>query len=431
MIKKLRSFLFKSQTSINAFWLVGGKVIQMILGLFISILTARYLGPSNYGLINYASAYIGFFSALCTLGINSVIVKEFIDKKEKDGVILGTSMILKFISSFLSIIAIMVVVFVLDFGETETIIVVGISSLSVLFNIMETLNYWFQSKLQSKYTAIATFVGFACTAIYRIVLLIHQSNIYMFALINSIDYLLVGILLLIFYKKNKGTKFGFSISYAKSLLSKSWHFILPGLMVSIYAQTDKIMLKQMISETEIGFYSTALAICNMWCFILTAIIDSFYPSIMELFNLNKYELYERRNKQLYAIVFYMSVGVSAILCVLAPAIVFILYGNDYANAVSPLRIITWYTAFSYLGVARNAWIVCENKQKYLIWTYIASAFINVGLNFALIPILGASGAALASLCAQALTTMIVPLFIKPLKGNTILMFEAILFRGIK
>ncbi len=50
-------------------------------------------------------------------------------------------------------------------------------------------------------------------------------------------------------------------------------------------------------------------------------------------------------------------------------------------SVMPLRIITWYTAFSYLGVARNAWIVCENKQKYLKWVYGAAAVSNVIFEF--------------------------------------------------
>lgn len=430
-MNKLKNLLFKSPTSKNAMWLVGGKVLQMLLGLVVSLLTARYLGPSNYGIINYAGAYINFFTALCTLGINSVIVKEFIDKKENDGVILGTSMLLKAISSFLSIIMIMTIVFVLDFGETETIIVVALSSLSVLFNILETINYWFQSKLQSKYTAIATFVGFFITILYRILLLVTHQSIYLFALINSVDCLIVGILLIIFYKKNAGDKFGFSRSYAKKIFSKSKHFILPALMVSIYAQTDKVMLKQMISDLEIGYYSTALAICNMWCFVLTAIIDSFYPSIMEHFNAGRYESYEKRNKQLYAIIFYVSLTVSIILCVFAPIIVNILYGSEYAGAAAPLRVVTWYTGFSYLGVARNAWMVCEDKQRYLIWTYVASAFINIVINITLIPIMGAVGAALASLITQMLTTLIVPLFIKPLRANIFLMFDAILLRKIK
>ena len=69
--------LGKSKNSIEAknfSWLVSGRIVQMIISLIVGLLTARYLGPSNYGLINYAAAYISFFASICTLGINSIIV---------------------------------------------------------------------------------------------------------------------------------------------------------------------------------------------------------------------------------------------------------------------------------------------------------------------------------------------------------------------
>lgn len=140
--------------------------------------------------------------------------------------------------------------------------------------------------------------------------------------------------------------------------------------------------------------------------------------------------YERRGKQPHAIVFYVSLAVSALICVFAEPIVGILYGEAYLPAVAPLRIVVWYTAFSYLGVARNAWMVCEGKQKHLKWLYASAALINVALNFALIPALGPSGAALASLATQMSTTVVLPFLIAPLRSNAMLVLNAILLRGV-
>ena len=129
--------------------------------------------------------------------------------------------------------------------------------------------------------------------------------------------------------------------------------------------------------------------------------------------------------------FYLSVFVSVLFAVLAEPVIYILYGEAYLPAVNPLRIVTWYTAFSYLGVARNAWVVGKDKQKYLIWIYMSAALSNVLFNIWLIPIWGASGAALASLIAQIVTVMVAPFFIKPLKRNSVLMLEAIALKGLK
>lgn len=422
--------LLHSKVTKNAGWLIGGKIIQMVINLIVGLITARYLGPSNYGLINYAGAYTAFFSSFCTLGINSVIVKEFVDNPDKTGEIIGTTLGMRAVSSFLSALAIIGISFFADADEPTTILVVALSTIGMVFQIFDTFNYWFQSRLQSKTTAIVTLIAYVATSIYKVVLLVLKKPVTYFAFSTSVDYICIAVLLLISYKKYKGTKLSFSKNYGKELLKKSAHFILPGLMVAIYGQTDKIMLKHMISDTEIGYYSTAVSLCNMWCFVLAAIIDSLYPPIMEAFKTDREE-FDRKNKILYAIVFYLSVFVSVIFTIFGSFIVNLLYGKEYAGAVAPLRVITWYTAFSYLGVARNAWIVCLDKQKYLKYLYLSAAIANVGLNVLFIPMWGATGAAVASLSAQIITTFVVPFFMKELSENSVMMLQAVFLKGIR
>jgi O-antigen/teichoic acid export membrane protein len=428
-IAKLQNLL-KNRTAKNAGYLIIGKVIQMAFSLVISLLTARYLGPSNYGLINYAGAYTGFFAAVCTLGINNVLVKEFIDHPGEEGMVIGTTLGLRAISSILSAAAIAVLTFILDADEPTTRLVVILASIGMIFQIAETFNYWFQSRLESKVTATATLIAYLISSAYKVYLLIAGKSVEYFVLVSSLDYLCLGIILYVQYKKRSESRLSFSWQYGKKLFKKSYHFILSGLMISIYAQTDKIMLKHMIGQTENGYYATAAAISTMWCFILSAVIDSMYPSIMEATKADDGELFKKRNVQLYAIVFYLSAFVSLCFTILARPIILILYGESYLPAAAPLRIITWYTAFSYLGVARNAWVVAKDRQKYLFQIYTASALANVVLNYLLIPDLGASGAAIASLAAQVFTTLVVPFFIKGMRENSLLILDAILLKGI-
>lgn len=426
MIKRL----LRSASVKNAGWLIFGRIGQMVISLVVGILTARYLGPENYGLINYAAAYASFFMSLCTLGINSVLVKEFVDYPEEEGTILGSSLLLQAVSSFLSVGAILCIVSFVDAGEKLTITVTALYSLSLLVRIFEILNYWFQSRLQSKVTAIVLLVAYMITSAYKIVLLILQKSVEWFALATAADYLVVGILLMICYKKFGGMRFGCSASVMKRILKKSVHFILPGLMVAVYGYVDKFMLKQMLSNADVGYYATATAICGMWSFVLSAVIDSVHPVIMQTHK-KDYAQYEKKNRQLYAVVFYIAIAVSVLFCILGKWVVLILYGKDYSPAVQPLKVVTWYTAFSYLGVARNAWIVCEDKQRYLKYIYVYAAILNVLANLALIPIWGAAGAAAASLATQILTTLVVPFFIKELRHNSVLMLEGILLRKIR
>ncbi len=421
--------IFKNKEAKNAGWLIGGKIFQMVLSLFVGVLTARFLGPDNYGIINYGAAFVALFSSLCTLGLNSVIIKDFVDNPDEQGVAIGSSILMRFLSSVASALMIVGISCVIDREEPMTVLVVSLCSIGVIFQVFDTINYWFQAQYKSKITAIATLVAYAVMSAYKIILLILGAEVYWFAIATALDYLVIAIFLLLAYKKHKGPKFSVSFVKAKKLLGNSYHYILSGMMVAIYGQTDKLMLKQMLSETEVGYYSVATALCSMWVFVLAAIIDSMYPTILQLYGSDR-RAFEKKNRQLYAIVFYVSAFVSILFVLFGNIGIRILYGKEYLPAALPLKIITWYTAFSYLGVARNAWIVSEGKQKYLKYIYVFAAVLNVALNVIFIPIWGASGAAVASLITQIFTGILLPYCIKELRPNAKLMLEAIILKDV-
>ena len=393
-------------------------------------MTARYLGPGNYGLINYGGAYVSFFTALCNLGLNSVIIKDFVDHPDEQGKAIGSALIMRLISSILSVILTISIVSVIDRDEPLTIVVVALCSLGAVFHIFETFNYWFQSIYKSKITSLATLFAYVVTSVYKIILLIIGKDVRWFAFATSVDYIVVAVFLWIAYKHHGGAKLKFSLHKSKTLLHVSYNYILSTIMVAVYGQTDKLMLKQLLNESEVGYYATAVAICKMWTFVLQAIIDSIYPSILRLKNEDK-NAYERKNRQLYAIVFYVSFFVSVGFLIFGNLIVKILYGDAYLPSAPVLKTVTWYTAFSYLGVARNAWIVSEGKQKYLKYMYGCAAVMNVIVNAILIPQMGAVGAALASLITNIFTSIVLPLCFKEMRPNAKMMLDSIFLRGIK
>ena len=414
----------------NAGWLITGKFLNKAISFLVGILAARYLGPGNYGLIHYATAYTTFFASLCSLGINNVIVNNLIDHPDEEGETIGTTLLLRAISSLLSGIMIVGIVSIVDHGEKLTIVVVALCCIGLLFQIFETFNYWFQSKLESKYSAMAALLSYVLTSAYKLVLLATGKSVTWFALASSVDYIALALLLFMAYSRKNGPPLSVSFRKAKQLLKSSSSFILTGMMISIYASTDRFMLKQMLGESDVGYYSLASTISVSWTFILSAIIDSLYPGIVKSYQTDAIK-FEHNNIRLYALVFYLSLAMSVCICLLANPIIVYIYGESYLPAISPLRVIVWYTAFSYLGVARNAWLVCKKKQKYLIWIYMSAAGANVLLNALLIPVWGTSGAAFASLMAQIITTMVTPFFIRQLRENSVMMVKAIFLQGIK
>ena len=411
----------------NASWIAIGRVFQLILTFVTTMLVTRYLGPEKYGTITYTYSYVALFLPLCTLGMNDIAVKELLDNKEKNGEILGSIISLRFISSLLSIGFIYLVVRLTDNNPVFTYIAF-LQSLSLVFQIFDTIIYFYQSQLLAKKTGIIFVIAYFITAIFRIIGLIIKKDTAWFALAVSFDYLVLSLLLLFRYFKD-GNKLSFSLATAKRLLSRSSHYIFAGLMIVIYSKADNIILGKMIDETNVGYYSAATTLCNAWPFVLTAIIDSASPIIIDTYKENKEE-YQKKIKQLYAAIFYVAVVVAILITLLSKVIVSVLYGEAYMPTVEPLRIVCWSTIFAYLGVARATWMQCEDKLKYEATLSLLGAIVNVILNLVLIRLYGIKGAALALLLTQFLTNIVFVYLIKETRENAKLIFNAIILKDV-
>lgn len=419
----LRSF-FKNKVAKNASWIIVCKLIQSVLGLVISLFTARYLGPSNFGIINYAISLTAFVLPIVELGITNVLVQEIVNHPEEEGKIIGTSLCLTFLSAIFCIGGLNLFVFLANRNEPVTKLVCALYSIILIFQAMELIRYWYQAKYIAKYTSIISLIAYLIVSGYKIFLLVTAKSIYWFAISNSLDYLIISLLSLILYKKLGGGRLKFSLNIAKRILSVSRFYIVSSLMVTIFAQTDKIMLKFLIDEASVGYYSAAVACAGMTSFIFGAIIDSFRPLIFESFKDN-IERFELNMKRLYCIVIYFSILQSILMTALAGPLILILYGKNYSASINALRIVVWYTTFAYLGSVRNIWMLANGKQKYLWIINLLGALANVGLNFALIPFIGILGAAAASLITQLFTNVIVGYIIRPISYNNKLMVQAL------
>ncbi len=418
----------------NAKWIIVCKIVQSILQLIIGMISARYLGPSNYGLINYANSIVAFALPIMKLGLDAILVHELVKEPEREGEIMGTSLLLNIVSSIICIIGVSAFSYFSNLGRTETIIVCILYSVSIFFAALEMIQYWFQYKLLSKYSSVIMLVGYVLVSSYKIYLLITAKSVYWFALSHSVEYSVVGILLLFCYKKNGGSALSFSWSRAKSMLSVSKHYILAALMVIVIQNTDHIMLTSMAGTAENGYYSAAITSAGVAQFVFTAIIDSFRPIILSS-KKNDNDECENNISRLYGVIIYLSFVQSLVFTLFAPFIIQVLYGVEYSASIPVLQILTWYRAFSFMGTIRNIWLLAEEKQKYLPSINLVGVILNIALNAAMIPLFGACGAATASLITQVAMNFILGFILKPIRRNNYLLLCGIspnyIFREIK
>ena len=209
----------------NASWIIACRVIQSLLTLIITMLTARYLGPSNYGLINYASSIVAFVVPIMQLGLGNVLVQEMVNSPENEGEINGTALIMSFFSAILCMIGVVLFALVVNAGEKVTIIVCALYSILLFFQGLELIKYWYQAHYLSKYSSITSLIAYFIVSTYKAVILIAGKNVYWFAISNALDYCISVCVLLILYRKLGGKKLSFSFDRAKKLFAKSRYYI--------------------------------------------------------------------------------------------------------------------------------------------------------------------------------------------------------------
>ena len=408
----------------NAKWIVACKLIQSLLRLVIGTISARYLGPSYYGLINYAASIVAFFIPIMELGLRSTLVQEFIDAHEKEGEIIGTSLVMNLTSAFARMISTSLFVLVVNHGETITLIVCLLYSTTLIFQAIEMIQYWFQYKLLSKYPSLVMLGSYVIVSAYKIYLLVTAKNVYWFVLSHSLDYCIIGVSLVIIYKVIQKQKLSFSFDMAKKMFLRSKYYIVSSLMVTIFANTDHVMLKLFVGDSENGFYTAAVTCASMANFVFAAVIDSARPVILSSKKTDKGRFEESVSK-LYSIIIYMGLAESLVFTVFAELIIMILYGQDYMATTSVLRIVVWYVSFSYMGTVRNIWILAEGKQSIIWIINLSGVIMNIVLNFAMIPLWGACGAALASVLTQFFTNFIIGFIMKPIRENNSLLLKGL------
>ncbi len=414
--------MFDSKVFHNAKWIIGCKILQSLIQLVVGMLSARYLGPSNYGLINYAASVVAFAIPVMQLGLQATLVQEYVDRPEAEGQTLGTSLVMNVVCSVACVVGVTTFAMVANPGEQTTIWVCALYSLSLVFQSVEMIQYWFQAKLLSKYSSLAMLCSYVVVSAYKIFLLISGKSVHWFALSHGVEYGVTGGLLLLAYRKKGTQKLSFSFPAAKAMFAKSRHYIAAMLMVVVFNSTGSVLMKLLVGQTENGFYSAAMTCTCITGFVFMAIIDTARPVILQSRQVSQ-AAFEKNVSRVYAITTWLALAQSLFFTLFSGFVIRVLYGESYQPAAAVLKILGWYCAFSYMGYIRNIWILAEEKHSVLFPINLGGAVANLGLNLVLIPLWGARGAALATVLTQIFTNVIMGVLLSSIRTHNRLLLK--------
>lgn len=399
----------------NTGWLVGQQIYTMGLQLVVGVLSARFLGPQNYGVITYGASLVAFFASVSQLGLSEVLLTDLVREKNDAGELMGSALFLRCMASIFSIFLIQLIVWILHPNDPLIQIVTNLQAISLIFMVYELINAWFQTKLWSKYSSLATMIAATVVSAWRILLLATKADVQLFALSSSIQALVCLFVVCVVFVRKKGFSLKLSGKVMRNLFARSKHVMFAGIAITIYLQSDKLMLGNMVGQSAVGIYNSASNLAHAWVFVPLALISSARPIIIGQKEKDE-ERYRKMVRMLLLGVFVLGAFVAAAFTILSPWIIEFLYGRAYHEAIPVLCLLSWACMFSALGSARSVWLFAEDGYRYLRDFSVIGALLNVVLNYVLIRVLGVSGAALATLLTEGIVFLVLPSFFYGTKG---------------
>jgi polysaccharide transporter, PST family len=398
----------------NSFWLMADNFLRLGIGLIVGIWVARYLGPKQFGILNYAIAFAGMFGVFAKAGLDSIVIRDLVRYPESKDEILGTTFAVKLFCGYCAFLLAVGASFLFRTDDPKMPWIIGIISFSMVFQAFDTVDLWFQSQVQSKYVVYSKNAAYILVNIAKVILIKMDAPLIGFVITAFAEIAIGSIGLAVAYRSAKQSfkLWHGSIQLAKKLLRESWPNILAGFSIGIYMRVDQLMLGYMVGDEAVGTYSVGVRLAELWYFLPVAISSSINPRIIQSKQEGEVAYYDRIQRALnflVAIAYLVAIG----LTLFSKDIIYILYGSSYAAASNTLAVYVWAGIFVSLGMVKGIWITTEGLLKFGFITTLLGAMINVILNLLLIPRYSSSGAALATVISYGISDYVILLLYRP------------------
>jgi len=402
----------------NTSWLFFEKILRMVIGLFVGIWVARYLGPEQFGLLSYSQSFVGLFIAISMLGLDGIIIRELIKDENRRDELLGTAFWLKFFGAFL-VLVILAIAIHFTSNDTYTNILVFIIASATIFQSFNVVDLYFQSKVLSKFVVYANIISLFISSVIKVLLILNEASLISFVWVILFDSFILACGFIYFYIKNNLSlfKWRFDKTVAIDLLKDSWPLLLSALFATAYMKIDQIMIHNMLDSYSVGIYSVAVRMTELFYFIPLILKNSLQPIILKL---KDKEVIREKLSYIFILIIWTSLFCVFVFILGGEWFILKFFGEQYIDSVPISMILIWTNVFVAIAFSFSIWLLSENLQKKTIYMGLFGLISNIVGNIILIPIYGVYGAAVATLIGHFFTYIIYDIFDKDFRKIFIL-----------
>jgi O-antigen/teichoic acid export membrane protein len=381
--------------------LVFAQVITMISGFFLVVCLARYLGTIGYGKLSFAQSFTSILVVFADCGINVMSIREISKNKNNVEKYLSNTLAVKVFLAFLAFIIIYLTINLMDYPADTTLIVILFGVSTIINTFSQYLRSIFKAFEKMEYEALLN-IFYSLILLTSVVLLLNYGFglleiAYAYIITEVINFTLT---FLIIIKKFAKPNFELDLSFCKLLIKEAIPFSMTIFVGMIYLKIDTVMLSSMKGYEAVGWYNASCTIIFALLFIPNIYILSIFPLMSRFYKNNSNNdlkiIIEKSSKYM----FMLSLAITLLLLTLSEKIIYLIYGNSFANSITILKILSIYLPLRFVNNITGYTLASINKESFHAGVGLIGAFVNIILNIYLIPHYSFIGAAIATVLTE-------------------------------
>lgn len=395
----------------NVFWSLAGKLTGLVSALLVGIFVARYLGPTQYGVMNYAVSFVTLFLVIATFGFENIEIREEAKANDQKDTILGTVFVLRLLLSLVTIILISVVAYINE-ADTYTFGIIMVYAITVMLTPFEVIRNYFTSLVQNEYIVKVGIFRTVLSGVIKVVLLLVHASLVWFVISLVFDAFVLAQGYCYVYKKKIGSmrSWRFEKAWACYLLRQSFPLLLSGVAATIFLQIDQIMIGNMIDKTSVGYFSVASKFVEVLLYVPTILIQTVSPLLVKE-RKNNLESFREKAQMFMNITVWLCVVCAIFMALCSRYIVLWTFGMKYLASIVILQILSFKIVGVALNIVSGQLLIIEEKQKYFVLRSLSGCIVCVVLNLLVITRFGVGGVAAVAIATQLAAGFLIHLFI--------------------
>ena len=376
---------------------------RLVSGFFLIFILARLLTLSDFGILTYSLVFANLLVLIIEYGYEFKLSKD--SAKNLNDISILTSTAIKVKLSLLSfVIIILFILGALDYPDPKTYKILFIFSISAVFNsfakhFLIPYRSIDRFDVEAKYVFINNILLFGTVALVAY----FSRNITAIAL----GFLFVKILYSTFTVRRFIADFGLKFDAINLLaeLKQTFPYAVHIAVGAMYLNIDTIILREFISNSEIGIYQAgmrAMAAATIGLGIFNSVL---IPKLSSLVDKNKDQLIELSTK-FNLITLILGVLIALIVNVFSNELIYIVYGEKFSALSNYVFYFSIIIFFRYFSVVYGALLTISDKQNVRTYGVLFTLLFIIVVDLLVIPTYGIHGALYTLIAAHIILAII-------------------------